>query len=1154
MLRLKRASAGSGKTYELAKTYIKLLLTAHADGDRGRQLRSEASLRDALSSIMAVTFTVKATAEMKQRIVEKLAALAKADTATPEELKKIHYLEEFRDDMKLTVADIARMARKALRVLLLHYSDFRVQTIDSFFQGILHTFAYEAGLDDNFNMEIDTDLVAAVGLDSALDSLTSGSDDTPGLKETLYWFRREMEGALSKRKWNVFARKDDSDTLYASLIKESRNLEKERYHDLREEMAAYFATAGADFSKRVKAVDDANFASWEALHEARRDAARAFLRALEGAGLHSKDIRGGSDKRLLASLGDIRRDNYVPFEKKDKPIAEAADKPMHSLSGDAQKKLKTLIAEGKVDADTIFRLDTTYDAWVKANNDYLETWRGEDALQLKTWLQYRRMIPRLMIVLEIAARKEEYLNATNSLQISDTNHILRDIIDGEEAPFIYERMGSRLDHYLIDEFQDTSRLQWGNLLPLLLESDANSHDNLIIGDAKQSIYRFRNADYRLIGEVASENFSKIVDYTTEHEPKRKGASSTNFRSKRRVVEFNNFLFSRIPDLTSTKPESGEKLFSEDVREIYSDCVQDVRPRGEEYAEGYVEVVLSPPPEKEEAEAEGRRGRTSLAETGYRELPERILGLRERGYRFSEIAVLVKSHEHGTAAMSVISRHNAEHPDRAIPVISEENLLVSSAFSIKLIIRALEMALDGPGNTVAPNPVLSEPIEREELMETLRDLPSPALPSVVEAIVERFVPPVRRNAEAPFIAAFQDAVIDYSTNRTSDIGSFLKWWKRKGRALAITSPEDSDGVRLQTIHKSKGLEYKCVILPQDAFSFVPWRDHVEWRWVNPSDVVAEAGLLPPWLPIETRETLKETAHADVYATYCEEHALDDLNKMYVAYTRAANELYVYGRWNPKGPADNADGALARLLIELGEDDTPEGAELPGGRVRVTVDEETGRHTITYGKPATPEEIKYERDKEERERLKEQKEQQMMETYKTNSDRKLLKVRDGSRLLKVPVHTAEGEEEFDPRAEGTLKHRIMQMVVRPSDLRKALLEMKTGGLVSAARVKEWGDELARAIESVADRGWFADDVRVISERPIMRKEDYLPRPDRVVVTPAGDAIVIDYKFGEDKKAEYHRKVALYARLLRESGAYRSVSAYLWYVSTGEVEPVE
>lgn len=1150
MLHVKKASAGSGKTYQLAKMFIKLLLTVKYDGKK-RRLRNEESLQEALSSILAVTFTVKATAEMKQRIVKNLAKLGTADAPnmTAKEIEEVPFLTDFIKELNTTRDEIARLSRKALRHLLLHYSDFKVQTIDSFFQSVLHTFAYEASLDDNFNMELDSRYVNSVGFDAALDSLSRKTDDKARQQEVIFWLNKLMKESTDRNKWNVFARQEGKNYLYSELVKETENLEREDFHKIKEELEKYFKNLGRPFRDIVREVEDTIYADLPQLFVERKETAEEVLKELKKCGLSIDDLCQHGPGRIRNSLEytDPFKTDLIALAGKALVNERKKKDSGHSLSTKGKDRFKKLCRENEgINSSLINDLDSAYDVWAEKYNK-LQKYLNENKEILITWEHYKEMLPRLVLVLEITDRKREFLESSNALQISDTAHVLSRIIDGEDTPFVYERMGSRINHYLIDEFQDTSRMQWQNLYPLLSNSEAFEYDNLIIGDAKQSIYRFRNADYRLIQEV-DKMFHKVVPYTSDTPPKDMRRENMNFRSKPLIVEFNNFVFSQI--LNTSQPgkadkEKPEMLFGEEVTEIYKDCVQALPDkeeikRGVKRSRGYVELIFHPGVGVENGEDTAGGGSVSMNNLGFLQLTDRIMELKERGYEFREISILVQSHDQGSAVIASISKYNNDNPDSQIPVISEENLLVAGALSVRIIIHGLEVAARGEQNPLPVNPILHDPVEEEELFGMLQILPSLALPAVVEAIAEKFVPESRRNDEAPFLAAFQDAVLDYCASHPGDIGQFLKWWKRKSKTLTINSPEESDGVKILTIHKAKGLENKCVILPYAGFNFVPSRLHSEWRWVKPHPDIPGHELLPPYLPLPTKVSLRDTLHADVRNQYCMEVALDELNKMYVGFTRPVEELYIYLPL----PKSEGNARASSILLDMVSEET-ETSGLLSKKFRVK-EEGEGRTVVKYGLPAKKVQIEIERENKEKKVMD-------LERYDISTEGAKMQFENGNKLLNSLPRTLEEGEKVDPRTEGKLKHRVLQLTNRPEDLKKALLEMKREGLINASQLEEWGKELEKAILSVKDYGWFDADKRIISERPIIEsKASTNYRPDRVVVDNEGNATVIDYKFGD--RENYHKKqVKNYVALLKASEMFASVSGYLWYMPDSQPEKV-
>lgn len=1132
-INLKRASAGSGKTYTLTKIFLEELLSEKTDG-KTRQLRPKETLPQALREIMAVTFTVKATNEMKSRIVKSLAEVAAGIDSKgkePDYLKKFH--EEWKRAEKV---DIQELASEALKILLMNYSEFRVQTIDAFFQSILHTFAYEASLDDNFNLEIDTDYLSLVGMDASLDAMTYPADGTRD-GETVYWLKKMIKEKQNGNKWNVFARLEGTNSLYSDLIKRAGELNKEQYHFIRDELAKYFQTSPEPFRQIVEDIDKKVNRQLtqrlNKLYDERKNKAAIVKSNLDSLGLVYSDIGSSKGAPVENSfkefdLEEVMKYNLKPLQKK-----KDAGWSMKTKGGGVDPIRKAMKTDPAT-AAMVRALDNSFEDWVNADNallNYVQTPQKEKQIYF-TWKAYIKLFPQFMMVLDIAARKRAFLQTMNALEISDTAQILSRIIGEDETPFVYERMGSRLSHYLIDEFQDTSKLQWNNLRPLLSESIGRGGDNLIIGDAKQSIYRFRNADYELISKRLEEEFPGAVEVAKEE--------NTNYRSLGKIVKFNNYIFSKIGVFESTK---GDR-FSDTIKTVY----QDVRQKVVKEDLGYVVIKTYNSVPKETLERyEKVDDELSLAEPGFVELPALIMRLRERGYTFNEIAVLVNRNKEAQACVKSITRHNLENAgnaDKQINIISKENLLVSSALSVKIVIYALERLARGRRNEKERQKmILEEPIDEEKLFSLVGNLQSPALPSLVEAILGELVPKEQRDADTSFLAAFQDAVIDYSTTNSSDIGTFLKWWARKSDSLSINSPEDSDGVRIVTIHSSKGLEFGCVIIPFFNTKFEPGM-FPEWKWVKPSTTIPDFDRLPPYVPVATESALSETFHSNVMTQYREEVALDNLNRMYVGFTRPKYELYVYVK-STKSKFSSFE--MMTQFLRDGKIESEAGEEEIEIKTYEDSPEATGMVEYSYGKELTKKQIQAQRDEEKRET-------ESISDYYVNTEVRVLKFKDGNDLKKRKEEKNEDPDDLDPRSEGTLKHRILQMMKTADDLDRALKLVKITGKVSDSQLKLWGEELRKVMATTPEaREWFAPEMRVLNERNIVQKGEDTLRPDRIVLTPDNEAIIVDYKFGDKEESKNKSQIAEYKSKLFSTGHFSNVKAYLWYVKIGKVVEV-
>lgn len=903
MLTRQLASAGSGKTYTLAKQFIWLYITI--DNNGRRRLRTREELTDSLRHILAITFTNKATGEMKQRIISKLAALSnyhpvlpsdgKALNAEEKELEKkrikeTDYLEEFSDMLNVEPAEITRVAKEALDVLLNEFSDFQVSTIDSFFQLVMRTFTYEAELPDNFQLEMDSKYVAGLGLDTALMDLNSSRAS----EEFRFWAKKMVEeGINDSGNWNLFS--PGRKTLYNKVLSMIITMESESFKESMQKLREYFAAheGTGDVKKGGFIGELTDHYDNKYNMPLRRDAARVRRAATEALAYIS---RNDIDTRSLAAYlhGRLLKLSNLNWKKG----------PDGKFTGE-NFMLKSAMKKGVPNdpelLDIVHSVGETLEAYLGHFNDR----------NTRSWLIYSKALRQLALIREIKKKIDSLMIDNNTLQLSDTNSILRTIIGDDETPFIYERLGSRLNHFLIDEFQDTSRLQWENTLPLLRESESRGQENLIIGDPKQSIYRFRNADSSLITTAVLKEFPDLND--AGNDPK----TNTNWRSDLNIVRFNNFLFHSLSraglDYTSS----------------YGDVIQfsnKYKPgvatdgKGESNAEGYVNIRFF----KSTDDSDGRAPvDTGDEDTDYpeffSEIGYLINELRGRGYRQKDIAVLVSTHKIGSQVIDALLDFNSrinrkdENAPEAIRFVSEDSLKVANAQGVRTVIEALEaingdypftrpavrLTEDGSENELSKEPLaefssyasktksyISEPLAR-----MLEKMAVTTLPALVEELIATFVPIPVRMTEAPFLAALQDTVLEFTENHVADIPTFLKWWDKHGDSLTISSPESTDAVQIVTVHSAKGLEFGAVIIPDANYSFSASPHKVETAWLKPALPADTDYPLPPVLPLELTKALENTYHESDLASYRKNVATDKLNAAYVAFTRAKHELHI-----------------------------------------------------------------------------------------------------------------------------------------------------------------------------------------------------------------------------------------------------------------------
>ena len=1038
--------------------------------------------------------------------------------------------------------ELGKVCEKALACLLNNYSDFSISTIDSFFQDLLRTFSYEAALSDNFQLELDQDYLSRLAIDSTLDDIDRGKHLSSNDAD---WTRLIMNSGKSGTSWNIFNRKDSKASTYSEIKNALKNLEKEDYKVIKDVLEDYFddpensralILSYKEFRKRAETERQ------NAIDEIKKDA--AALRSL----LEKKGISPGMCNSYLASH----------LDKSDRLTIES------QVDESTPFKCSSFLNKG-----TIFTKSSKVSQHDKEDIDRvaLEMYRKvEDFKDIKntpTWALWKilgHMIPLLGIMNVVRTRLSDVLIGNNIIKLADTVTILRQIVNDDDTSFIYERLGNKIDHYLIDEFQDTSRLQWQLLRPLIVESESRGKDNLVIGDAKQSIYRFRNADSSLITKTLPAQFSKIEIRGNRME------ENTNWRSYQRIVEFNNFFFSHLAFLMDNITSEFSGYI--DFKDLYSNVVQ--KPHNKN-GKGYVEIRIEKKIDKKSNEP--------IPLNSLQQVPQLIMELRDRGYDQKDIAVLVSENKEGRQIIDSIISFNASLEEGVKPLefVSEEALYVSSSEAVGIIIMVLEriaFSILTPGQKGLmdserkrygrllskeirdnfmvfmlryPELPVHEQLDKFFLQEDtddilkklLENMQTTALPAMVEAIIESFVPQEMRDRECVFLNAFIDIVTDYCERFSADPVSFLEWWKERGYKLSITLPEDTDAVNIMTIHKSKGLEFKCVILPFATSTFTPVATKKEWRWV-PSPKSLDDLNLPPFLPVETSPSLLSTEYAPYYEDYFNHVVMDRINSLYVAFTRAVEELYIFTK-------EDSPKTIGGILIDILSNSGKEALPIEKGLERFVLDPDLIHFDLTKGIATIGEKTTVKKNTEDRDT------QFTINRYIINSNRPMLHVveSEDDRNITSQVYGNETEEQD----EGNLLHEAMSFVNTEDDIHAAFLKLQMAGKISTARAHDWEEMIRKAMKNPLVRSWFKSGLEILNEREIFRHGYDALRPDRIVVDhEASSATVIDYKFGEyEDNDKYLKQVKEYMNVFRKATGISNVNGYIWYVRKNHIVEV-
>lgn len=865
-LRVYRASAGSGKTYQLALKYITLLL-GQWNGDTYRLFKGDDLRRH--REILAITFTNKATQEMRSRIVKELALLS--DLNADSGYRKDIHLMVAPDETDLLDKDIDRRvseaARHALDSMLFDFGEMQVSTIDAFFQRVLRSFAYEADLAGNYDLMLENDRMTDMAISNML-AMACG-----------------MKGVVMPRGVNVGYIRQRIGTIVCDQVAKGGEYK----------IFSADSSLRADMVKFVKQLSDEDY-------QAKKADIDAFL------------AKPNAIPRLVEALKAKRDELLLTVNERVDLVlkSEAAAK----LSANARKMFDK-ICSGEIDSLTPTNLalllpDAAYGKLLNKNKFTDDVVRFfESAVEsvfdvVRTLLSINlllRNVNFLGLFREILVVQQSLKSHLNTILLSDTNELLRLIIDDSETPFIYERIGRKLHHFLIDEFQDTSRLQWQNLLPLLSESLGNGNENLIIGDVKQCIYRFRNSNPELLAHDIDRN-PRISPYI-EH-----CSLDSNWRSAPEIVEFNNGLFEKV----------GQRA---DVQHPKADAYQTVRQiaRNNKIS-GYVDIALT--------------AKDKLHTPGFTRMVEHMARQLRSGYTPGDIVVLVRTRSDAHAVVEALLQAGR---DEQLPpgtmVLSDEALYVASARSVQWIVAQLQEMNAMPQKqqrinsrglpsasqqdidwlqehllTIAKDSTVDNPLEkaiadfnarRQEagssdnaMKRRLQRASGQSLFEIVEELIRNLPDDNLRHSEAQYISAFQDLVLDYCRQTAPTLQGFLKLWDDElADKAAVGLAEGVDAVRVMTIHKSKGLEFGCVHIPILDNVIDSERNN---RWYDVREFFSALGLevdTPGYYPIKPNSGINPqyTAFACEFRNLKDDQTIDEINALYVAFTRACQELIV-----------------------------------------------------------------------------------------------------------------------------------------------------------------------------------------------------------------------------------------------------------------------
>jgi len=1027
-------------------------------------------IRLALSSengyrhILAVTFTNKAAEEMKTRVISSLIALSKGE-------------DKQLEDQLINDGVTGNIQLKAMQVLqgILHkYSYFSVETIDSFFHKIIRSFSRELSLPLGYNIEIDDVMVMDKITEELLDDIGTRPELTRFIEEYVFYSIDENKG------WKIDYKIKE---LAKEIFKERYWIKKgndDRLADNIEKMQSFITMLF-----RLKENFEKSMFSFSA------DACTV----LDEYSLTIEDFPYGKSSFMNYLANKIKQGEFDPGVR----AVEASN----NLNKWNTKKVnpKILAAANGGLFDILKNTITYYDKNVKSYNSARELVKTVYVLGI-----YKDLMDKL----------RNYRDENKLMIISDTNNLLTNVISGDNSPFVYEKTGTVFRHFLIDEFQDTSTYQWKNFLPLIENSLAENNFSMIVGDIKQSIYRWRNGNMKLLLSGVKNDLTAFSDSIEEK------YLNENYRSRKEITDFNNKFFAAASyKLSEHRGDEGSYLM-----DSYSDVAQQ---SSSAESGGFVNIAFIPRSDEE----------SSTKATGIVKTVEALKDALTHGYRQKDIMVLTRNKADG-----IETAH--ELMNQGFKVVSSESLLLTNSPKVKLLLNILRYITDKKDH-ISKTEILYHYLvyikkESPDLDAVFNDhknyedpLFSTMLPpgffdeknknrlnpqiyrlslyELVEMLIREFE--LNDNNDA-YLLRFMEAVMEFTTSNSSDISAFLEWWNEKCDDFSIVIPEQEDAVKVMTIHKAKGLQSPIVIMP-----CANWGTEIKYG----SDLIWVSSDHPPFnessaFLVKAAKNLKMSHFEVDYNEECALTRLDNINLLYVAFTRAIERLYVFvpeiQDWSSyniyKLIKDTLDGS-----IELNGNFTGENEFELGERTYHKMIDEPDDHSY---KPEGFISTKY-------------------------SSNIIIKSAAGGLSIEKKKKLEES------RNKGRIIHEALSLIKYPSDAEEAIKKLTIKGYITADNEEEILNELLEIFKMKEIKKWFSKEYEVKTESEMILPDGSLIKPDRVLIK-GDNAVIIDYKTGKELK-EHREQVITYSKILNDMG-FNNIEKYLFYVPERKIVKIE
>jgi len=1060
-----KASAGSGKTFNLVLEYVSLLI---------KDTKS-------YGNILAVTFTNKATAEMKLRILKELYGIKIGENTG--------FFEALCNrNSSMNPQTIQLRASEALENILHDYSNFNIQTIDSFLQKVMRNLAKELGIGSNYNLIInDSDIIK-----ETIERVISSTDKDKALYD---WYMDMIDSRVEEGK-RVNVEKE--------LIDFSRNLDKEVFKRFESEIK----TLDKDVLNQFKQKGNGKLIEIKQSLIAYGD---RFAKIFEENGL-TVDHFAGKSRGIANALLGIRKEN---FDFRDKTYYQKAIDGIDGWFSDSVNRSS--------------RADLVNNILIPLLNEYFEYYDTCNQ-ELRTWQAVLPFIDNIGLLKNIANHRDDILKEENKFLLSNTSKLLSDIIrldNNSDISFIYEKIGSRIKYIMIDEFQDTSLLNWKTISPLVLESLDNNQRNVIVGDVKQSIYRWRNGDWRILNDIDK----GVTSSGTIHNPRIPIIETlkTNYRTDKKVVEFNNSLFTQgLEDCCDNIGFDKDRI--DQIKRVFSDVEQHTKPNATESGSVRVQILT------------GKKG--SFQEKVLEKVKEEIDYYKNQGYSNKDIAILFRKNDQVSLVADFLSKQGCD-------VVSDMAFGYKYSKSVKLIIDALKY-INNKDNTVSlfnlkryvsnneetplgSSEALRVP-QKLDWIERKAIIRKPLFDLIVHIIKQLKLDEDYK--ELSFITFFLDQVQEYTKNNSSNLSKFLVYWEEELQVKKININDDFDGIRLISIHKAKGLEFPVVILP-----------FANWSFSSDDEVWLKENKLDPRIPtlLANNNNLKFSLYHEEYLDERLQQFVDNLNLLYVALTRPKHSLSIIGQLSrTKNGIEikEIDNISKFLYSALGKQSKLVEEIAPDGEIQFNY-----FYGIMENKPKEKDDDLSYNTKPNIFEIKP--DSIPIESSFLDSKIKYSQTKQAKEFVAALKY--DEKEESSPRQKGIILHNLLSKINTNSDIEKTIETSVQKGEITHDQKDFYKTIIQEMLNTSKASEWFSSDYKILNEVDIVLKDEgqiITKRPDRLMITKDNEIILVDYKFAKTKKNinQYSSQIKTYEQLIKQIG-FNKIQSYLWFVNFNE-----